>query len=291
MFENFLAFDTPIFRVAATGSPLEKSFLHGRKIYTEPDTELSRHWLEICEALHPFHFVVGSQLRLIDLEMHCLVAAPQHCRYVTLSYVWRASQTLTLTKSNHAKLQIPGALAPWTLGLARNIGDSISLVKSMQERCLWFDSLCIIQDDPEDFRVQLKVMDNVHRNAVLTIAACHGSDAESGLPGIQPASRSTKQIITEVEGRMLLSYTPDRWRANRERKWETRGWTYQEKRLSSRLLYVTTHQVCFECKDTCEFCKEIVQELNVIPSSNGNPYLRRLYMRQTTRASVPTQKL
>ncbi|KAK3167649.1 hypothetical protein OEA41_010776 [Lepraria neglecta] len=138
-------------------------------------------------------------------------------------------------------------------------------------------SLCIIQDNPEDVRVQLEVMDKVYRNAVLTIVACHGSDAESGLPGIQPASRSTKQIITEVEGRTLLSYTPDRWRAKRECKWETRGWTYQEKRLSNRLLYVTTHQVYFECKDACEFCEEIAQELNVTPSSNGNPYLRRLY--------------
>ena len=277
LYENFLAFDIPIFQVIATNSSLDKSFLHGRKIYTEIDTELPRRWLEICEALHTFHFVVDSQLRLIDLEMYCLVAAPQHCRYISLSYVWGASQTLTLTKSNHAKLQIPGALAPWTRGLARTIGDSISLVKSMQERYLWVDSLCIIQDDPEDVRVQLEVMDKVYRNAVLTIVACHGSDAESGLPGIQPASRSTKQIITEVEGRTLLSYTPDRWRAKRECKWETRGWTYQEKRLSSRLLYVTIHQVYFECKDACEFCEEIVQELNVTASSNGNPYLRRLY--------------
>jgi hypothetical protein len=47
-------------------------------------------------------------------------------------------------------------------------------------RYIWIDSLCIIQDDAEDWEVQSALMSEIYQNAVLTLAATSSTGDNEG---------------------------------------------------------------------------------------------------------------
>lgn len=134
------------------------------------------------------------------------------------------------------------------------------LTKSINERYLWVDSLCIIKDDNEEKSTQIKAMDSVHERSILTIVGCYGIDANAGLPGVSPGSRDQKQLTCSVDGLRLKLCMQSLTESLRDVKWTTRGWTYQEELLSNRLLYLTEDQAQYNCKAGCETCEEASSE-------------------------------
>jgi hypothetical protein len=46
---------------------------------------------------------------------------------------------------------------------------------------IWIDSLCIIQDQQEDWQIESSKMGDVYRNSLFTIAATGFSDGHKGL--------------------------------------------------------------------------------------------------------------
>jgi Heterokaryon incompatibility protein (HET) len=59
--------------------------------------------------------------------------------------------------------------------------DAIVVTRKLHVQYLWIDSLCIIQDDPEDWGTESLLMDQVYKNALLNIAATAASDSSGGL--------------------------------------------------------------------------------------------------------------
>lgn len=57
---------------------------------------------------------------------------------------------------------------------------AIEITKRLGYRYLWIDSLCIIQDSPEDWRTESLTMSTVYRNSTLTVSALWGSDSHAG---------------------------------------------------------------------------------------------------------------
>ncbi|MCJ1247042.1 hypothetical protein MMC30_004253 [Trapelia coarctata] len=243
----------------------------GRLIPPVIDTARVEHWLRACESRHP-SCRAGDfpDLRMVDLERKCLVLAPKPCRYVTLSYIWGEGQLLTLTTDNRKVLHTEGSLTPDTEGLARTIRDAMMLTKSINERYLWVDSLCIMQDDDAEKSTQIKAMDLVYECSTLTIVGCHGIDANAGLPGIRPDSRLPKQPTCTVDGLQMKLCMPSLRQCLNNAKWMTRGWTYQEEVLSNRLLYVTDGQVHYKCKAGCQACEESTSDLLMETSVTGD---------------------
>jgi hypothetical protein len=63
---------------------------------------------------------------------------------------------------------------------------AIMVTRRMRCGYLWIDSLCIVQDDQEDWQVRAAQMASIYRNLLLTLAAT----AASGPTGRRPVLHS-----------------------------------------------------------------------------------------------------
>ena len=185
--------------------------------------------------------------RLIDVQQMCIVEGHNDCRYLALSYVWGHSKTLRNTKNIRVELEMEAGISDRLEEVPETIKDAIDLVRDLGERYLWVDSLCIIQDDDEDKANQIIAMDIVYGSAILTIAATSGNNADTGLAGRQTNSRTFIQLVEKIQGHSLANRPPTFDKTIDESSWNSRAWTFQERIVSSRVLYVADQRCFFTC--------------------------------------------
>jgi hypothetical protein len=97
------------------------------------------------------------------------------------------------------------------------------LCLELNDRYLWVDSLCIIQDDPLVQKHQIDITDTIYASAVLTIVAGASDRANAGLPGVSTWLRTIQhQTITikDIEVSIILPRLRDSADLS---IWNTRG--------------------------------------------------------------------
>jgi hypothetical protein len=172
----------------------------------------------------------------------CLVTIDNRERaeveYLALSYVWGGGpKEFVLTTENIQEYCQPRGIPT----LPKTISDAVTLTKKMGKRYLWVDSLCIVSNDPEDKASQIPAMTSVYGNAMLTIIAAAGEDANHGLPGIV-SFRPRYKVADLGRYQIVETYLPQGHRSVQRTTWATRAWTYQELLLSARcLIFFETH--------------------------------------------------
>jgi hypothetical protein len=134
--------------------------------------------------------------------------------------------------------------------LPQTIEDAIHLCRLLEERYIWVDSLCIVQDSAEDKKTQMEYMDAIYNSAFVTIVAAFGTGADDGLAGIS-RSRPKAQKVRLVKGSQYAVPLPAYMDVLSDPSiaWNTRGWNLQEKVLSKRMLIFTDCQVYFQCSN------------------------------------------
>ncbi|KXH25223.1 hypothetical protein CSIM01_04167 [Colletotrichum simmondsii] len=110
-----------------------------------------------------------------------------------------------------------------------------------------------LKGNDDDNKVQLALMDVIYSRASFTIVSANGEDANARLSGICGIDRIKKQHTAEYSSDLtLLSLVPDFEDGAQQIYWNTRGWTYQERLLSRRLVFFTDNTVYFQCDQmTC----------------------------------------
>ena len=105
------------------------------------------------------------------------VSRGEDCRYACLSHCWGGDQPLKLTKDTAEELTngLPVENLPPTFR------DAVTVCGWLDIQYLWIDSLCILQDSEDDWKIQAFQMRSIFKNAYLTIAATYGSTCQSGL--------------------------------------------------------------------------------------------------------------
>ena len=167
--------------------------------------------------------------------------------YVALSYCWgpieQASTQSTTTNSNIRERRMSIDLQ--TVSMV--IQDAVIVCRTLRIRYLWVDALCIIQGDIHDWEQESSIMGELFRNAYFTIGAassdsCHDSFLSRSLPVIElpfsssvnPGVKGTYRVVARGEP------TSPGCRSNEfadiRGSWMDRGWVFQEKFLSRRLL-------------------------------------------------------
>ncbi|KAH9887699.1 heterokaryon incompatibility protein-domain-containing protein [Cubamyces lactineus] len=185
--------------------------------------------------------------------------------YVALSYVWGENQPHRATEANLSSYMSDGidpALLPQT------IRDAIHVTHELGIDFLWADSLCIIQDSPEDKHRELVSMRDVYLHAYLTIDAASAGKASDGFledrPPLNPwlvlpfdSSRGAVSSPKEIgclqiyawsltgdnsAGQDVLTNSYGRYGTRQ------RAWCLQETMLSTRSLIFTPWTVQLRCQ-------------------------------------------
>lgn len=175
----------------------------------------------------------GTNFRLIDTLRRCIVEDVATHAYVALSYVWGHTLQLQLTGATHHQLLVDGALDVDGMRPSQTILEAIALCRAIGQRYLWVDSLCIKQDNARDKRIQITRMRKIYREAIFTIIAACGSDADASLE-IRDASDDGSSHAKDIYSNSI---------------WAERGWTYQEDVLSHRQIVFSPKGLYFKCQD------------------------------------------
>jgi len=152
------------------------------------------------------------RVRLVDVINNEVIRPWRACRYVALSYVWRDTKQyraqradLVCCEKKHDCGSMGRPVVPIDRSkLSRTVQDATNLVEAVGERYLWVDTLCIIQDDEKELNTTLKSMAKIYENAQFTIVAADGKNADAGLPGVRPQSRSLRNVTGIVDGIPLI---------------------------------------------------------------------------------------
>ncbi|KAK8066653.1 HET-domain-containing protein [Apiospora hydei] len=181
-------------------------------------------------------------------------------KYAALSHCWGQGLRCTLTKAN---LEDMKAGVPWK-ELPKTFQDAIRFCLRLDLHYLWIDSLCIIQDDPGDWQVESAKMADIYQNSYITLAATAAASGDIGMfPRKSRWSKEPKVSFTDSSGsiswigvRHRLSHWtfPMSTKSMRENPLLTRGWAFQERLLSPRVLHFCNEELVWECRSitTCE---------------------------------------
>ncbi|RYP47149.1 hypothetical protein DL768_006759 [Monosporascus sp. mg162] len=184
------------------------------------------------------------------------LAAP----YAALSHRWGSSQPLCTLKSNIANHMRGVAIET----VPRTFQDSIRVTRHLGIRYLWIDSLCIVQDDGDDWAREAARMAEYYTGAEVVIAASASTGCTEGFLGPRPAPSvgGTLQIPRNKGSRELLPLhfrkplvgdmpgMPNQLGYG-EDMLSTRSWCYQERLLARRYLSFGRDQLSWECNAAC----------------------------------------
>ena len=226
------------------------------------DVERALSWVRSCDTTHgkchrPFMSLdksfIDRGMYFISITMSCLVEAKVGEKYVTLSYVWgTTSGGLKCTKANLDSLRINGSLSQENTRqyLPGTIQRAMKFTSQLGFDLLWVDSLCIVQDDPVHIEAQINEMANIFSNSCLTLCAADGIDANSGLRGVSgcPQPRNIQQDILAFSDGLATSHWIRYMYGSSV--YDERGWTFQEKVLSRRVITFTEHGLEWKCQKT-----------------------------------------
>ncbi|KAH8775892.1 heterokaryon incompatibility protein-domain-containing protein [Hyaloscypha finlandica] len=228
--------------------------------HTRDGLPLAKYWMERCCRTHRLcnSFRTSTKpTRLIDLNPDgpriCLSKdLPADINYATLSHCWGSSKHAVLKKAS-----MPDFLRriPFK-GISKTIQDAFEITQYLGIRYLWVDSLCIVQDDKDDWNSESALMAIVYGNSSINIAASGAEDGTIGCFFDRGEAWRCQVSITIGEQSLLYDcVSNEMYRYNfADMPLGRRGWALQERLLPSRTLHFTTTQILWEChqKTTCE---------------------------------------
>lgn len=119
--------------------------------------------------------------------------------------------------------------------------DAIAITRNLGVRYLWIDSLCIMQDSPEDWLTEAANMPNIYRNACVTVAAAASNTSKGGLFVDRSWTSQSKPCQLPIphgkgHGTIHFDVPFDAMIEEQTNILLTRAWCLQESLLSPRVL-------------------------------------------------------
>jgi hypothetical protein len=227
---------------------------------------LAASWVETCVREHescraPLPPGISSFVptRLLDVSRNAVrlvetktdMSANMDRRYIALSHCWGKISIICTRKENYETHL--SRIDP--VVLSKTFEDAVHTTRMLGLRYLWIDSLCIIQDDKNDWATEAATMCDVYQNATLTIAAAHAAGGDVGCFEKRDGLLHMPLIVDvppSVESRqpsrvVFTSYGRSKGLGGPEPPLYGRAWVLQEQLLSPRMLVFDGSQLRWEC--------------------------------------------
>ncbi|OCK75066.1 HET-domain-containing protein [Lepidopterella palustris CBS 459.81] len=222
---------------------------------SDRSSRLVKYWMSKCERKHSACFRVNAPLptRVIDVgdatsETLRLVETEEMGdkvgKYAALSHCWGTCRAFLTQRANLGDRKRGFTMTD----LPATFRDAVRVARSLGIQYLWIDSLCILQDDLNDWEIESAKMAGVYENATLVVAAVNAADDGEGflkerkrhyLPvNIRSASGRMARIFIQPAVTRDTSYPP----------LHNRAWTLQESYLGTRKIFFNSFDLQWECR-------------------------------------------
>jgi Heterokaryon incompatibility protein (HET) len=150
-----------------------------------------RRWVRECDETHAkcrslgpgdsSKFALRLPTRVLDVSstggnLSLFVSNGSTGAYAALSHCWGGRQHNITTWATYEAYQRRIELS----SLSKTVQEAIRVTQSLGLRYLWVDSLCIIQNDEDDWRNEAMTMSDIYEQAYCTIAAAAAPDGVTG---------------------------------------------------------------------------------------------------------------
>lgn len=195
-----------------------------------------------------------------------IISAPPDAEYAALSHCWGTAPLKRLLKDDGN-----GEVTFAWQDLPPSYRDACTIARGLYMHYIWIDSLCIVQDDSDDWEREATKMGSIYESAYVTISA---TDAAASTHGFL-FPRFTSEHFTAVDDENRLTrFTVRKYNLDGyndkfphygdtpEHPWllrasdmdkaylnplQLRGWCFQERLMSKRVLHVKRYEVVLEC--------------------------------------------
>lgn len=195
-----------------------------------------------------------------------ILHAPVDVEYAALSHCWGTEPLRRLLKADGA-----GEVSVAWGDLPKSFRDACAVARSLFLQYIWIDSLCIVQDDSDDWEREAAKMGTIYEGAYVTISATDAAASVDGFlfqrytthsfTAIDEKERQIKFTVRDYNIDMFNSKFPHYgdtvnhpWlmRANdMDEKYlnplQLRGWCFQERLMAKRVLHFKRYEVILEC--------------------------------------------
>lgn len=168
-------------------------------------------------------------------------------QWCALSYCWGGPQKETAVQADFKNPRRQKRVM--LKSLPRTILDAMIVARGLRVPYIWVDSLCILQDDPEDLAEELSKIPKIYGDALLTISASKALTSGEGFLAPR-AFRSSgfppvRLQFEALDGfQSLLYQTSD---LGLVEAIDQRAWTLQESFLSTREVRFNNHGISWSC--------------------------------------------
>ncbi|KAH6206546.1 hypothetical protein HBI15_165820 [Parastagonospora nodorum] len=168
-------------------------------------------------------------------------------RYVCLSHRWNTSGKNIITETATQE-QHKSGIGFQRLDLAYQ--DTVHILRRLGIRYLWIDSVCIIQDNMHEWETESKTMAKVYSSALFTLA--RHCDTTTSLacaryPEIVVNETISPPVYARVKSKHISEFGPYHG-IDDYSQILSRGWVYQERLLSPRVIHFMDHEISWECQ-------------------------------------------
>jgi hypothetical protein len=179
-------------------------------------------------------------------------------RYMALSHRWGVdNEPFTTSKGNREER----CKSINFDALPKTFQDAVTVTRKLGISYLWIDSLCIVQDDEEDWETESRKMESVFANAYCTIAATSAEDSRAGFLERRLNRRSVRLVDGSVGTSFCVyaceiggSFDNDVTNSILNK----RAWVLQERALSPRTIHFSAGETYWECGSVVR-CENLIQ--------------------------------
>lgn len=243
--------------------------------------QMASSWLTTCLESHTTCSRPSSSggflpSRLLHVSLHNEVLRMKLCprqmlipevQYLTLSYCWGNTNHFVLTSQTCSAFETNIPITE----LPKSILDSALITIRLGYSYLWVDSLCIVQDELDDWSKEARTIGQVYGNSVLTIATTVTDNSDGGCFSIRNPLASIPCTLPVFEPRSKWPWIAapgpgcgPNVRGGGSPPLNRRGWVVQERASARRTLYYASdliHWECIQCSG-CETSPQLYPDMN-----------------------------